>query len=158
MKNFIKGKKGAQKIDPEIRFWEKVVLIPFHECWEWVGSSLRGYGQMFVNGKQMKAHRWSYKFFNNQDPGDLYVCHRCDNPSCVNPRHLFLGTQSDNIKDCYEKGRRLKKTSCPNGHLFSKNNITWVGPHKTYKVCKICARTRENLAAKKRREALEKCK
>jgi hypothetical protein len=74
-------------------------------CWEWVGSvNNKGYGQFFFNGKKWFAHRYSYKYFVG-DIGDLHVCHSCDNPKCVNPDHLFLGTRFDNMRDKVLKGR-----------------------------------------------------
>lgn len=86
-------------------FWQKVQKTS--TCWIWTGCvSNTGYGRVTVTGhKQDGAHRLSYEFANGPFDRDLYVLHRCDNPVCVNPDHLFLGTQKDNMADMIEKNR-----------------------------------------------------
>jgi hypothetical protein len=64
-----------------------------------------GYARLRFKGKKMLAHRLAYLLATGKDPGELQVCHKCDNPGCVNPEHLFLGTGKDNVKDCITKGR-----------------------------------------------------
>lgn len=77
------------------------------KCWLWsAGVSSKGYGHFFVEGKQMPAHRVAWAIEHGADAGDLMVCHKCDIPSCVRPDHLFLGTNADNIRDMWAKGRR----------------------------------------------------
>lgn len=82
------------------------VRHPKSNCWFWIRSiSTMGYGQLTVDGRTRFAHRISYKLFLNKSLGELHVCHRCDNPRCINPEHLFLGTRSDNMQDASKKGR-----------------------------------------------------
>lgn len=85
------------------RFWGKVDRTG--RCWNWTASlDDKGYGMFKLDGRMWKAPRVSW-LFHNADPGKLMVCHRCDNPRCVHPDHLFVGTQSDNMTDCAAKGR-----------------------------------------------------
>lgn len=79
-------------------------------CWIWTRyKDQRGYGITSLNGKLMKAHRLFYENLVSEIPPGAVVCHRCDNPSCVNPNHLFVGTQRDNILDCIRKGRARRR-------------------------------------------------
>lgn len=87
-------------------------------CWLWQGNlDTKGYGRFSLFGKVHKAHRLSYQEFKGKVPKELFVCHKCDNPQCVNPKHLFLGTIQDNLRDMYDKGRGAdrhgeKSTNC----------------------------------------------
>lgn len=86
------------------RFWARVDRSG--ECWEWRGQRQRqGYGQLGWAGKRYAAHRFAWAITNGPIPDGLVVCHRCDNPGCVRPEHLFLGTHRDNARDRVAKGR-----------------------------------------------------
>lgn len=90
--------------EEQTRFWRFVAIRP--GCWEWQGArSSCGYGT-WRGGKHKKmAHRVAYAVANNEDPGDKDILHECDNPACCNPLHMSLGTQADNNRDMFRKGR-----------------------------------------------------
>jgi hypothetical protein len=89
----------------ENRFEAKFTRGP--DCWEWTGGrSSDGYGSFSIAGKHIGAHRFAWIYANGSIPDGAHVLHRCDNPPCVNPEHLFLGTHFDNMRDCGAKGRR----------------------------------------------------
>lgn len=89
----------------EKRFWEKVRMGP--SCWEWLGATAgRGYGVVLgSNRRQIYAHRASWALAHGEIPPGLSVCHKCDNPICVRPDHLFLGDSAANHADMVAKGR-----------------------------------------------------
>ena len=104
---------GGNMINEFTRWESKVNKNTETGCWEWEGAKYRkGYGHFrrVFDGvwKMYKAHRFSYEYFNNGGnllDKDICVCHKCDNPGCVNPEHLFVGSTQDNIKDKIAKGR-----------------------------------------------------
>ena len=107
------------------RFWSHVERPGPNDCWDWQGSTngKKNYGKVGWGGHFYLAHRVAYTI-QNDDPGELLVCHTCDNPRCCNPQHLFVGTQSDNLNDMVVKGRRnpphISRMARGNGHYNVK--------------------------------------
>ncbi len=100
------------------RFWNNVDQAG--DCWKWKAcKDPNGYGQMSMLGKNIRSHRLSWIIHYGPIPKGLFVCHRCDNPECTNPKHLFLGNNLDNMKDAYKKGR-LKNLTGPSNPLWIK--------------------------------------
>ncbi len=111
----------------EQRFWAKVEKSD--DCWVWIGSrSSSGYGRISnENGRQEQANRVAWRLANGPIPDGFDVCHHCDNPPCVRPDHLWLGTPRDNGLDMVAKGRQgwrqsRNETVCRNGHLRTATN------------------------------------
>ncbi len=97
-------KKGDNSVPLQERFDAKVVKG--EKCWIWMAhKNNKGYGVIHFNGKVTLAHRIAYTHSNGVIPDGMKICHTCDNPPCVNPQHLFLGTQMDNLRDMAKKGR-----------------------------------------------------
>lgn len=96
------------------RFWNRVNMSNINDCWNWTSPKDKdGYGLFTSNGERYRAHRFSYLLHNNktiEEIKGLSVLHKCDNPSCVNPNHLFLGTQTDNMRDMVKKKRHFSFT------------------------------------------------
>lgn len=91
------------------RLLASCVPEPMSGCWLWLLTiSQHGYGQMSYKGQPKRAHRISYGAFVGEIKDGLHVLHKCDNRSCINPQHLFLGTNKDNVMDCLKKGRWTK--------------------------------------------------
>lgn len=114
------------------RFWNFVPDQPGVDCWEWHGGKMpSGYGTISVRNagerRTVSAHRLLFFLCRGRIPNDLWVLHACDNPSCVNPSHLFLGTRTDNMRDASSKGRlrtqkAARKTHCPHGHIYTESS------------------------------------
>lgn len=111
--------KAAQTTLPE-RFWSKVERSGEDECWPWIAAVRRkdeGYGAFWLDRRHQPASRVAWILTNGPVPADLVVCHRCDNPNCCNPRHLFIGTRLENDADRIAKGRQCKGEQMPNAVL-----------------------------------------
>lgn len=146
------GRRGKPRTLEE-KFWDYVELIPFHTCWEWSGShDEHGYSRIApVRSKKlnscrrkspMKASRVSWELHYGPIPKRLCVLHKCDNPGCVNPSHLFVGTQLDNIKDMIRKGRhrKVKGRKYANGKVVCKyGHEKELLPNQDNRyVCRVC--------------------
>lgn len=107
----------------EVRFWLGVRSSK-DGCWEWQRCRTpQGYGQVAVDRVRWIAHRYSWHLHFGPIPRGLFVCHRCDNPPCVNPAHLFLGTHQDNMRDMAEKGRAARSKGRPHGPSGVRTNF-----------------------------------
>lgn len=97
----------------EDRFWVRVDRGGKDECWEWIGSlESSGYGNLSESGKQNSAHRQAWEL-ENEDPGDDWVLHKCDNKKCCNPNHLYLGDHTQNMADAWERGLMTPNNNLP---------------------------------------------
>lgn len=135
------------------RFWSKVEKNGPDECWPWLGAhDGRGYGQFYLNGRTRRATQVSWELAHKKSfPKGKMCCHTCDNPPCVNPRHLWPGTMSENIIDSFQKGRSTApstegrvantKTHCWRGHEYTPENTRMTV--KGYKACRECQRANE---------------
>lgn len=106
------------------RFWDKVSRP--EGCWKWTGVKNQfGYGRLRTGKSMIVAHRVSWQIHNGPIPKGMSVLHKCDNPECTNPEHLFLGTYSDNAKDMVAKKRHnmARKTHCKRDHSLSGENL-----------------------------------
>ena len=118
--------KGRVSIEtPKQRFNKKYLINEVTDCWEWTAAFNNiGYGMFrWATNKMRSAHRASYELFNGPIPEGMIVCHSCDNPKCVNPKHLWAGTHRDNYNDMMAKGR---------------NNYIKVGGNQPKATCKYC--------------------
>jgi hypothetical protein len=95
----------------EERFKKNYVVDSESGCWIWTGSTMgqMHYGALWLGHKYIAAHRLAWQLFKGEIPKGKSVLHRCDTPLCVNPGHLFTGTQNDNVQDCINKGRMNKE-------------------------------------------------
>src|ERR1017187_1380280 len=139
----------------------KKVREDHNGCWIWQGvirgKGHRAYGNISIDAHWYKAHRVFYTMLVGPIPAGLSVCHKCDVMACLNPAHLFLGTNADNTRDSYEKGRHRAHyqksiTHCPKGHPYIGRNLI-IEKHGDYECrrCRIC----KNEASDRRKKTPE---
>lgn len=102
----------VKNVTQEYIFWSRVAITADDEkCWEWQGAcDSSGYGTKNWHGRTISTHRLAWLLMRGEIPNGFYVCHSCDNPRCVNPKHLFIGTSQDNALDRSRKGRNRKQS------------------------------------------------
>lgn len=119
---------ARRNMPPEFieRFWAKVEKTD--GCWLWTAKSKDkdGYGLFHAPRRMVRAHRLSWELAAGESPGKALVCHRCDNPACVRPDHLFLGTARDNFRDCLAKGRYSPKGTGNAAAKLSEEDVSKV--------------------------------
>lgn len=136
----------------ETRLWGRCKVVG--ECWEYQGNTNRGgYGTLEWRGRKWKAHRVAYTLAKGEIPDGLEVLHSCDNPPCVNPEHLRVGSQSDNMRDAFGRGRkrfdpawlasyherRRAAKTCTYGHPWDQRNTAHRKDGSRY--CRTCHRS-----------------
>lgn len=148
-------KKRPHNYSSPVHFWAKVNKTD--SCWLWTGATcVRGYGILTFQGNAWRAHRLSYTLTNCSIPIGMFICHKCDNPLCVRPDHLFAGTQSSNMRDMVAKGRGYhigyaNRTHCKRGHPFNDTN-TKFSRDAGYRMCRICIRLKKKEAYYRRKQ------
>lgn len=125
-------RQAAQTLHPE-DLWSRLAHLE-NGCWVWTGHTVPfGYGTLRAEGKLHPTHRLAWELTHGPIPDGLCVLHRCDNPPCCNPSHLFLGTHSDNMKDCVSKNRIAKGESVGRHKLTHEQVVTILTSHKSTK-------------------------
>lgn len=132
------------------RFWAKVDISGGEDaCWEWMGGYFnKKYGCFWIGGHNRYAHRIAWEITFGKIPDGLFACHHCDNPACVNPGHLFLGTALENMQDRDKKGRHIPRKGTNNGmskltwdqvreirRMYNEDHISLTQLGKQYSIC-----------------------
>jgi hypothetical protein len=141
------------------RIWSR--LDRSGRCWLWRGTrTLAGYGQVQICNQRLYLHRLVYEWVRGEIPEGHVIMHTCDTPACVNPAHLRVGTQSDNMQDAAQKGRMNNwmrdRVACKNGHPFEGRNVAihYEGKYRIRR-CRTCARVRMRERTRRLRAAQE---
>ncbi len=122
-------------IKPLDRFLQKIE-ISSESCWEWQGCTSNGYGQINIDRKTTRAHRFIYEYYHGKISSELQIDHLCSNRKCVNPNHLEQVTQQENnLRSMSISGINSRKTHCIRGHKFTDENIYY---WKKSRHCRIC--------------------
>lgn len=134
-------------------FWSRVAITDLFSCWEWTGPKIKhGYGRTSFEHENMLAHRMAWIVTFGKIPEGMDVCHKCDNPSCCNPAHLFIGSHYDNMRDMVKKGRchppdnkgenngmsKLNKDQVVTIRLLHKTGASRIELAQKFKVTKSC--------------------
>lgn len=125
--SFIKRNTRPKFLTIEETFLDGFARLNDMECWNWHGPKIKsGYGRVNFGNKSYGAHRFSYQYYISSIPEGMFVCHKCDNPCCVNPAHLFIGTIQDNNADCVNKGRHITFPNAkrPKGSKHALSKLT----------------------------------
>lgn len=130
-------------------------------CWPWKGAkrNAKGYGGFYADGRTQVAHRWLLGHLRGTplEWPDEVGCHRCDNPPCCNPAHLYIGDHHQNTIDAMERSghpaaAEAARTHCGDGHEFTEENTHYFGPGNRRRYCRTCKRNKSRISMQKQRD------
>lgn len=140
------------------KFLSKIEFIPFHNCWEWTACrNESGYGICGIGNKKIdRSHRISYRIFKGEIPPKMFVCHQCDNPGCLNPNHLFLGNNQDNVNDMIAKNRNSKPPFMGgwNRISYSEEILNLLGKQSDISIAKKVGVSKYAIAGERKRRGI----